>query len=258
MLAIVVVVCAVAAAPSLADASQPVGLSAVARSDHLVELTWSWPANPTFPDELDVYRDGAFVSSVPPDSSSFSDTVQSLSAPGTSHSYYLVTVTGGVTGSPTASTPAVTLRGDLPNPPTNVAASFGAGTNNLAAVTWTRGAMDADVTYTVTAQPAGGGGPINTGTVKYPDDGTAGSLTMDGFNSFTDYVFRVSAVEDVGDPAGDPGGTVNAPASAIATSDDVIAPQFSAGTLPTATTVSLGTISVTWPPATDAGSGVAK
>jgi Fibronectin type III domain len=257
MLAIVVVACAVASTPAFADASQPVGLSAVARSDHLVELTWSWPATPTYPDELDVYRDGTFVSSVlPASSTAFSDTIQSLSAPGTTHSYYLVTVTGGVAGTPTASTPPVTLRADLPNKPTNVAASFGAG--NLATVTWKRGPMDADVTYTVTAQPAGGGGPINTGTVKYPDDGTAGSLTMDGFNSYTDYVFTVSAVEDVGDPAGDPGGTANAGSSATAQSFDVIAPQFSGGTLPTATTVSLGTITVTWPPATDAGSGVAS
>jgi fibronectin type 3 domain-containing protein len=257
VLAIVVVACAVVSAPAFA-ASQPIGLTAVARSDHLVELTWSWPASPTYPDELDVYRDGAFVASVSPASStSFADTITSLSAPGTSHTYYLVTVVGGSTDSTTPTTPAVTLRQDLPNKPTNVAASFGAGTNNIATVTWKRGAMDADVTYTVTAQQVGGG-PINTRTVKYPDDGTDGSLTMDGFSSFTSYVFQVSAVEDVGDPSGDPGGTADADQSATAQSFDVLPPQFSGGTLPTATTVSLGTIAVTWPPATDAGSGVAS
>jgi hypothetical protein len=259
VLAIVVVACAVVSAPAFA-ASAPIGLTAVARSDHLVELTWSWPASPTYPDELDVYRDNnVFVGSVSPASStSFADTITSLSAPGTSHTYYLVTVVAGVTADTTPATPPVILRADPPNKPTNVAASFGQGTNNLATVTWKRGAMDADVTYTVTAQPAGGGGPINTGTVKYPDDGTNGSLTMDGFNSYTNYDFAVSAVEDVNDPPGDPGGTAAATAFVTVQSDDVIAPQFTAGTLPTATTVSLGTITVTWPPATDAGSGVAS
>ncbi|MDX6526743.1 MAG: hypothetical protein QOI43_2254, partial [Gaiellales bacterium] len=156
MLAIVVVACAVVSAPASA-ASAPIGLTAVARSDHLVELTWSWPANPTYPDELDVYRDdNVLVGSVAPASStSFADTLTSSSAPGTSHTYYLVTVVAGVAEDTTPATPPVILRADLPNRPTNVAASFGAGTNNLATVTWTRGAMDADVTYTVTAQPAG-------------------------------------------------------------------------------------------------------
>ena len=133
MLAIVVVACAVVSAPAFA-ASEPIGLTAVARSDHLVELTWSWPASPTYPDELDVYRDGnVFVASVADASStSFADTIDSLSAPGNPYHYYLVTVTGGITGTPTATTPDVTMRDDLPNKPTSVAASFGPGTNNLA------------------------------------------------------------------------------------------------------------------------------
>jgi hypothetical protein len=250
VIAAVVSACAVLSAPALAS-STPIGLTASARSDHLVELTWSWPANPTYPDELDVRRDGLFVTTVSPVSAtSFADTVAN---PGTTHTYELVPVDGGVLGTPTAPTAPVTLRADLPNKPTDVAATFLPNTNNIAQVTWTRGAQDADVTYTVTAQQ--GSGPVNTRTVKYADDGTQGSLTMDVFASYTTYVFKVSAVEDV-DPPDDPGGTVTADASATATSYDVIPPQLS-GTA-TAARSSLGTVDVSWPAASDAGSGVAS
>jgi hypothetical protein len=248
VIAAVVSACAVLCAPALAS-STPIDLTASARSDHLVLLTWSWPASPTYPDELDVWRDGAFVSTVSPASAtSFADDVAN---PGTSHTYQLVPIDGGVEGTPTPPTPAVTLRADLPNKPTNVAAAF--LPNNIAQVTWTRGAQDADVTYTVTAQQ--GSGPVNTRTVKYADAGTQGSLTMDVFASYTTYVFKVSAVEDV-DPPDDPGGTVTADASATATSFDVIPPQLS-GTV-TAARTSLGTVDVSWPAASDAGSGVAS
>jgi hypothetical protein len=253
--ALVVSACALFCAPALAS-STPIGLTAVARSDHLVELSWAWPAGATYPDELDVWRDGLFFSTVArPDATSFADV--NAGSPATSHTYELVPVDAGAEGTRTATTPAVTLRQDLPYKPTDVTASFVPGTSNIATVRWTRGDQDADVTYNVTAQQ-GSSGPVTISkAVKYADPGTDGSVTMDGFTSYTFYTFKVSAVEDVGDPAGDPGGTVAADLAAPPVrSFDVIAPQFAVGAVPSATRSGLGTIVATFPSATDAGSSV--
>jgi chitodextrinase len=259
-LGVVVAACAVFAAPALADpSSTPIGLTATPRSDHRVDLTWSWPASPTYPDELDVLRDGVFIGSVTPTSStSFEDDL--VATPATQHTYQLVTVTGGVGSPPTPSTPGTnvaTVRADLPNAPTGIAVTIAAVTN-IATVTWTRGALDSDVTYTVTAQQDPGG-PIISRTVRYSSIGTAGSLTVDGLASYTSYQFTVNAVEDVGDPPGDPGGTTigASPANVIVRSNDILAPQFNAATL-IASRAGLGTISATWPAASDFGSGVAS
>ena len=129
---------------------------------------------------------------------------------------------------------------------------------NIATVTWVRGALDSDVTYTVTAQQTGGG-PVISRTVRYSTTGTAGSLTIDGLASYTTYQFAVSAVEDVGDPPGDPGGTTlgASPANVVVRTNDILAPQFNSTTL-IASRAALGTISTTWPAASDFGSGVAS
>ena len=80
---------------------------------------------------------------------------------------------------------------------------------------------------------------------------------MDGFVSYTQYSFTVSAVEDTNDPPGDPGGTVAGDAPSVATSLDTLPPQFNGGTV-TASRSSLGTITATWSAATDAGTGMAS
>lgn len=245
----VVVASAFAASPALA-ADAPIGLTASPRSDHLVQLDWSWPASPTYPDELDVRRDGVLLSTVSPSATTFQDVVPGA---GSSHTYQLVPVTGGIADTPLSA--SVVLRADAPNKPTGVTASFAPDTNNLATVSWVRGASDADVTYTVTAQQVGGG-PPNTRTVRYPDPGTAGSLTMDVFASYTTYTFKVTAVEDVNDPPGDPGGSVVGDPIPQATSFDVTSPTFT-GSLSAARS-SLGTVAATWPSATDSGTGVAS
>src|SRR5205823_1535807 len=103
-----------------------------------------------------------------------------------------------------------TTRQDLPNVPTNVDVTFSA--TNIATVTWTRGAKDADVTYNVTAQQVGST-TTTTKTQHYPaGDATAGSVQMDTFLSYQTYDFTVSAVEAAGDPPSDPGATVAAAA----------------------------------------------
>jgi fibronectin type 3 domain-containing protein len=232
----------------LADSSTPIGLTATARSDHRVDLTWSWPADPTYPDELDVLRDGVFIGSADPASStSFED--DDVGPPGSTHSYQLVTVTDGMGSTPTPASVA-TLRADLPNAPTNVDVTI-APVTNIATVTWTRGALDSDVTYTVTAQQDAGS-PIISRTTR-----SAGSLTIDGLASYTSYLFNVSAVEDVGDPPGDPGGTTPGTPEPVRRTFDVLSPQFNSPTLQ-ATPAGLGTITATWPAASDSGSGVAS
>ena len=169
-----------------------------------------------------------------------------------------MTVSGGV-GQPPTPQPGVTatVRADLPNAPTGIAVTIAPGTN-IATVTWVRGALDSDVTYTVTAQQTGGG-PVISRTVRYSTIGTAGSLTIDGLASYTTYQFAVSAVEDVGDPPGDPGGTTlgASPANVVVRTNDILAPQFNSTTL-IASRAALGTISATWPAASDFGSGVAS
>jgi hypothetical protein len=259
-LGVVVAACAVLAGPALADpSSTPIGLTATARSDHRVDLTWSWPSNPTYPDELDVLRDSVFIGSVSSSSStSFEDDL--VATPGTTHTYQLVTVTGGVGSAPTPATPGAnvaTVRADAANAPTGIAVTIAPATN-IATVTWVRGALDADVTYTVTAQQSPGS-PIISRTVRYSTIGTVGNLTIDGLASYTSYTFAVSAVEDVGDYPGDPGGTTAgaSPANVVARTNDIIAPQFNGATL-VASRVGLGTISTTWPAASDFGSGVAS
>ena len=120
-LGVVIAACAVVAAPALADSSTPIGLTATPRSDHRVDLSWSWPANPDYPDELDVLRNGQFLASVTPASStSFEDDL--VPTPGTTYTYQLVTVSGGV-GQPPTPQPGVTatVRADLPNAPTGIA-----------------------------------------------------------------------------------------------------------------------------------------
>ena len=242
-LALVVVACGLAAGPALAS-DEPSAPAAIAASDTTVELTWTWPANPVYPDQLDVIRNGVVVTNVPTSATSFLDTGLT---PGDTYHYQLQTYSGSTPGPLIPATPVdVTTRGDLANPPTNVHASFGPG--NIATVTWTRGASDADVVYQVTAQSSGGS--PNVRTVRYAvDDPSPGSFTMDGFASYTSYTFTVRAIEDGGP-------TVAGDASASAMSLDTLAPQFNGGIV-TAARGSLGTITASWSSATDAGTGVA-
>jgi hypothetical protein len=242
-LALVVVACGLVAGPALA-ADDPSAPTATAASDTTVELTWTWPADPVYPDQLDVIRDGVVITNVSRSATSFLDTGLT---PGQTYHYQLQTDTGGSPGPLIPATPVdVTTRGDFPNPPTNVHALFGPG--NIATVTWTRGASDADVLYEVTAKSSGGS--PSTRTVRYPvGDSSPGSLTMDGFASYTSYTFTVSAIEDGGP-------TIAGDAPASATSLDTLAPQFNSGIV-TAARASLGTITATWNSATDAGTGVA-
>ena len=230
----------------------PTGLSATVRNDHRIDLAWSWPSPVTYPDDLQVWRNGAEVAEVPVTSVSYSDAPPSA---GTTYSYQLVTVNAGV-ATPVASTSATT-RADAPNAPTGIHATFAAGTN-IATVTFTRGDADSDVTYDVIArQPAGG--VVSSQTVRYSTVGTAGQVTMSGFTSFTSYVFSVEAVEDAGDPPSDPGQTTAgaSPPNDPEQSNDVSAPSFNGGLL-SASRTSLGTITATWPAASDAGTGVAS
>jgi fibronectin type 3 domain-containing protein len=253
MLGVVLAVCAILATPALADSSAPIGLTATARSDHRVDLAWSWPASPSFPDELQVWRDGAFYEDVPdPTATSFVDTIATV---GSTHSYWLVTVTNGVSSDPIPADPGVpvTVRGELPNPATNIAVTFSPH-SDLATITWTRGAADEDVTYTASARQ-GSGTPI-TRTVKYTDPGTDGSITIDGLASYATYSFTVTAVEDA-EPPTDPGGSTPG-ATVTMSTPDIIAPVFNPGSSVVATRTSLGTVSVTWSSATDAGGGVAS
>ncbi len=248
---VVVVACVVLAAPAYADPSAPTGLSATVRNDHRVDLSWSWPSPTTYPDDLQVWRNGAEVAEVPVTNVFFSDTPPSA---GTTYSYQLVTVNAGI-ATPAGSVSATT-RADAPNAPTGIHATFATGTN-VATVTFTRGDADSDVTYDVVAQqPAGG--VVSSQTVRYSTVGTAGQVTMTGFTSYTSYVFSVEAVEDAGDPPSDPGQTTAgaSPASDPEQSNDVSAPSFNGGLL-NASRTSLGTITATWPAASDAGTGVA-
>jgi hypothetical protein len=241
-LALAVVACGLAAAPALA-ADEPSAPTATAASDTTVEITWTWPANPQYPDQLDVLRDGVVITNVSLPATSFLDTGLT---PGHTYQYQLQTTTGGNPGPLIPATPGdVTTRGDLANPPTNVQASFGPG--NIATVTWTRGASDADVLYEVTAESSGGS--TTTRTARYlVGDSSPGSLTMDGFASYTNYTFTVSANEDGGP-------TVDGDSSATVRSLDTLAPQFNGGIV-TAERGSLGTITASWNSATDAGTGV--
>ncbi|MDX6570747.1 MAG: hypothetical protein QOH15_3325, partial [Gaiellales bacterium] len=233
--------CGIAAGPAWAS-DDPSAPTATAASDTTVELTWTWPANPVYPDQLDVIRDGVVVGSASPPATSFLDTGL---APDTPYDYQLRAYTNGSPGPLIPATASVTTRADPPNPPTNIQASF--APSNIATVTWTRGASDADVTYLVSAQTSGGS--PNTGTVRYlVDDHSPGSLTLDGFASYTSYSFTVSAIEQGGP-------TVPGVGSAAATSFDVLPPQFNGGSV-TAVRGSLGTITATWSSATDAGTGV--
>ncbi|MDX6402491.1 MAG: hypothetical protein QOF27_3097 [Gaiellaceae bacterium] len=243
-LALVVVACGLAAAPALAS-DEPSAPTATAASDTTVELSWTWPASPVYPDELDVIRNGVVITNVSLPATRFLDTGLT---PGTTYHYQLQTYTGSDPGPLIPATPVdVTTRDDFANPPTNVHASFGPG--NVATVTWTRGASDADVLYQVKAQPSSGGSP-NVRTVRYAvGDSSPGSLTMDGFASYTSYTFTVSAIEDGGP-------TIQGDASASATSLDTLAPQFNGGIV-TAVRGPLGTITATWSSASDAGTGVA-
>ena len=252
---VVFVACVVLAAPAFADPSVPTGLTAVARNDHSVDLSWTWPSPTTYPDDLQLWRNGAEVADLSLTSTSYTDSPPNA---GTTYTYQLVTVNAGV---PTA-TPVpgvqVTTRADAPNAPTGIAATFAPGTN-IATVTFTRGDEDSDVTYNVLASLTPGGAVVNSTTVRYPTIGTAGSVTMDGFTSYTSYVFSVEAVEDAGDPPSDPGQTTpgTSPANVTVRSNDVTSPSFNGGVLSAART-SLGSISASWPGASDSGTGVAS
>ena len=80
-LALVVVACGLVAGPALA-ADDPSAPTATAASDSTVELTWTWPANPVYPDQLDVIRDGVVITNVSLPATSFLDTGL---APGTTY-----------------------------------------------------------------------------------------------------------------------------------------------------------------------------
>ena len=242
---------AVLAAPALADPDVPTGLAAVAQSDHEVDLTWSWPANPNYPDDLQIWRNGVDIGSVPLTSTSYVDVAPS---PATTYSYQLVTVNAGVptfVGSPVTAT----TRQDLPNAPTNVAVTFDA--SNIA-----DGHLDARRRRTPTS-PTTSPPSRSAARRRRPRPSTTrratqrpGSVTMDNFSSYTSYNFTVTAVETAGDPPSDPGGSVSAPVFP-AMSLDVVKPQFSSVVVNANRTVP-GSVSVSWPSATDAGSGVAS
>jgi hypothetical protein len=241
VLAAVVAFCGLVTVPAFA-ASDPVGLTVNPVSDTSVELNWSWPVNVDYPAELDVYRDGVFRTSVPESSTKYFD---SGMTPGSAHSYQLMSDSNPLTP---VFPVFVTLRADLPNPPTNVTASFSAA--NLATVTWDRGDSDSDVTYQVTADPVGGGTPVVT-TARYPvDNNNPGSAAFSGFANYTQYRFTVSANEDGG------GSAAADPTPAIR-SNDLLSPQWNGGTL-SASRLSLGTISATWSTGSDSGSGIAS
>jgi chitodextrinase len=239
----------VLAVPALADPSVPTGLTAVVRSDHTVDLSWSWPSPTTYPDDLQVWRNGVDVTSVPLTSTTFTDTTPS---PGTAYTYQLVTVNAGLqTMGPSIVAPPT--RADAPNPATNITVSF-APVTNIATVLFTRGPEDADVTYNVIATQVGGG-VVGTSTERYSDVGTAGSATMDVFTSYTSYTFQINAVEDSGDPPSDPGQTTPSATTSPKLSNDTSSPSFLVGVL-SAARISLGTIHASWPSATDSGTGV--
>ncbi|MEO9176662.1 MAG: hypothetical protein ABI317_14200 [Gaiellales bacterium] len=236
------------AVPALADPSVPTNLTAVVRSDHTVDLAWSWPSPTTYPDDLQVYRNGVPVTSVQPTSTSFTDVAPS---PGTAYTYQLYTVSGGIL-TPGPSVVAAPTRADAPNPATGISVTFAPGTN-IATVLFTRGAEDEDVTYNVIASVPGSGAVVTTKTARYGDVGTAGSVTMDGFTSYTPYTFSINAVEDPDAPS-NPGQTTPSSTFGPVTSQDVSAPVFT-GTLSAARTA-VGTITATWPYASDSGTGV--
>ncbi|HEY1478550.1 MAG TPA: fibronectin type III domain-containing protein [Gaiellales bacterium] len=250
VLGIVLVAFAALAAPALADPSTPTGLTAVARSDHRVDLSWSWPVGATYPDIVEVVRDGGWIAQVSPFDTGYSDT--SAPTAGTPYGYQLVTLTDNV-ASPATPVPAVqvTTRADAPNAPTNVHATF--DQSNIATVTWNRGAADADVQYNVTAQPTAGGPPI-TQSVPAGAPGAPGTTTLDGFANYAGYKFDVTAVENANDPPGDPGQTTPDDVGYTTRSNDITSPSLN-GTI-TATRQTLGTIGVSWPAASDSGSGV--
>jgi hypothetical protein len=250
---VVFVACVVLAAPAFADPSVPTGLTAVVRNDHSVDLSWTWPSPTTYPDDLQLWRNGAEVADLSLTSTFFNDSPPDA---GTTYTYQLVTVNGGVpTATPVPGVQATT-RDDAPNPATGIGATFEAGTN-IATVTFTRGPEDSDVTYNVLASLTPGGPVVNSTTARYSAVGTAGSVTMDGFTSYTSYVFSVEAVEDAGDPPSDPGQTTPGTNSPTVLSNDVTSPTFNGGVLSAART-SLGAITAIWPGASDSGTGVAS
>jgi hypothetical protein len=244
--AAVVAYLAIASSSAFA-ASDPINLVQQPVSDRAVELTWSWPSAPDYPAELDVYRDGNLITSVPSTATSFLDTGL---VPETQHDYQLKADTNPLTPAiPTY----VETRTDLPNAPSNVGATF--SSSNVATVTWQRGDADSDVTYQVVATPVSG--PAITQTARYAvGDASAGSVTMAGFASDTLYTFTVNAIEDAG--SGDPGGTVPGDGSVTRRSNDVLAPQWPNGGAVTGTRSSLGTISASWPTGSDSGTGLAS
>jgi chitodextrinase len=246
---VVFVACAVLAVPALADPSVPTNLTAVVRSDHTVDLAWSWPSPTVYPQDLQVFRNGVFVTSVPLTSTSFPDTTPSA---GTAYTYQLYTVNGGVL-TPGPSVVSDATRADAPNPASVTSVIFAPG-SNIATVLFTRGAEDADVTYNVIATVPGTGAVVTTKTARY-SDATAGSVTMDGFTSYTPYNFSINAVEDAGDPPSDPGQTTPSAIFGPATSQDVSSPSFNSGVLSAARTA-VGTITASWPSASDSGTGV--
>jgi hypothetical protein len=247
----VLVAVAAFAGPALADPSVPTGLTAVAVSDHEVDLSWSWPAPPDAGADLQLWRDGAELIDLDPASLTFVDSVPS---PSTSYSYTLVVVENG---SSTSVGPAAAMtRQDLPNAPTGVAVAFNSLGSTIATITWTRGAMDADVTYNITAQQVGGTA-TTTVTHNYPaGDATPGSATIDTLLSYGTYRFTVSAVETA-EPPTDPGGTVPAPAAVQVQAPDIVKPTFSSPVV-TTTRTSVGAATVSWSSASDQGSGVAS
>jgi chitodextrinase len=251
VLGIVLVVCGVLAAPALADPSVPTGFTAVARSDHRVDLAWSW-SDGSPPDDLFVLRNGVLHDTISSLATTYSDTLNVV--PATPYSYQLETMTGSQ--SATFAAPGVTTRAELPIAPTQVTATF--DSSNIATVSWTRGVVagvqgppeDVDVTYNVTAV-----GTTISHTVRLDNNDTTASTTLDGFSSFTPYTFRVTAVEDAGDPPGDPGGSVQSDPTGVVRSRDTSSPTFGSGPL-VASRDTLGTVDASWPAASDPGSGV--
>src|SRR4051794_33256651 len=91
--AAVVAYLAIASSSAFA-ASDPTNLVEEPVSDRAIELTWSWPGAPDYPAELDVYRDGNLITSVPSTATSFLDTGL---VPNTQHYYQLKADTNDLT-----------------------------------------------------------------------------------------------------------------------------------------------------------------
>jgi hypothetical protein len=253
-LAFVLALLAAFAAPALADPSVP-DVTAAAVNDREVDVSWTWPAGVSYPDFVEVFRNGVNVSGAlsPQSTQPFADRPLRAGGPPLPDTSYTYTVVDFVDNAPVATSVAHTerTRADLPNAPAGVAGSF--DTNNTATVSWMRGGQDSDVTYTVTASQDG---TTNTDTVttRYAaGDASPGSATFPNLSNYTGYTFTVSAVEDVDGAIGDPGGTVTALA-AQERSNDIFPPTFVGDVM--ATRSALSTVRVTWPEASDPGSGV--